>query len=352
MRLTLGMNATLPAPNQATIDAAGESVAYVGQIFLSTGHGTSATLNSSCSISYLNGPSAPTFANTSTVVRVGVQDVATNGIEDGEWDVYGEITGGSGLIVDDKITTVAMTNGTKTITHGDRIAIVIELMSVGGTDNIKPGYSPTSLAVNPHITVDNAGTNTPTKSSASPNGMINFTDGVFGHFGEQTVPIELKQNSFSSSSTPDEYAIIFQLPFDATITRLIGAVGEVDLTEDAELILYTDPLGTPTTNSQMTIAVSAAECGYTATGSGYMDFELSVPFQASKNTTYAIAYRPTTTGLRTLITKVLPTADVRTLSIFGNTVYGGVRTNQTGAFTTSTTEIADLGCIISHIGVQ
>ena len=72
-----------------------------------------------------------TFANGSTDLRVGVQDVAS-GAPDGTYDVYATYTGGTDTITNSALHRKAMTSGTKTIANGAIVAIGHTMVTRGG----------------------------------------------------------------------------------------------------------------------------------------------------------------------------------------------------------------------------
>jgi hypothetical protein len=273
------------ATQNATIDAAGESVTAIGHIFLSSGPGSSKTISSAGGkVQWYQGTA--TFANAGTTLRIGVQDVDASGIEDGTFDVYADLVGGTDTITATSINTVPMESGSKTITHGDLIAISIELLSRGGSDvlAIQRGNLSSSM---PYFTVDTG--SGPQRGVAPPIVSLEFDDGTVGWF---VYPAALAESSatFASNSTPDEVALIFEVPFKATATALHLKLGDLGLSDDFEAILYSDPLGTPVAERTITQDMSLASTG------ARWDRPLTSGFTILPNTTYAIAVRPTTTN--------------------------------------------------------
>lgn len=330
-------------------DAVGESTAYVGYIFLQGGDGSSKVLSAAGGgkIHFAVAPTL-TWANAGTTLRVGVQDVdGTSGLEDGTHDVYADLVPGTDTLTVDVPKAATMTSGTKTITHGDKIAVVIELVARAGADSVRPYVNSGPLAQNlPYCTVDQGAG--PAKNAVLPLCIIEFDDGTIGHFGPGTaLATATNTTSFNSGSTPDEYAMLFSLPFRAQVSGLAGLLGEIDTTEDGELILYSDPLGTPV--AERTVTIDPDVVAQTGNAAG----ETVVPctgFIIQPNVTYAVAYRPTSTGNRVVGNLVLATANGRKAHPLGDTIQGGSRTNQTGAFgTLSTTTIPALGVLVSHL---
>ena len=85
----------------------------------------------------------PAFSNGSTNLRIGLQDVTpATGFEDGTFDVYADLVGGTDTIAEDVILATPMESGTKTVTHGDLLAIAIEMTAVlVEPDGIEPTTS-------------------------------------------------------------------------------------------------------------------------------------------------------------------------------------------------------------------
>src|SRR5262249_14397409 len=126
----------------ATIDASGEMVAYIGRAVIQGGPGTTKTLNNtgSSAISFRTG--TVTWAASGTTVRVGIQDVhATTGpvarpVED--WSTgsppYGDLVQGTDALSSNTWTSRTITAGSRSISHGDLIAVVFDMTTRNGAD--------------------------------------------------------------------------------------------------------------------------------------------------------------------------------------------------------------------------
>jgi hypothetical protein len=333
---TFGQNS---ATSSGTMNAAGESQAAVGYVRLSTGPGTTKTLSSAGGGFIHWASAAVTFANAGTNVRVGINDV-TSGLEDGTHDVYGDLTGGGGGIAANSVNRTAMTSGTKSITHGDLIAVVVEMTTRGGADSVDVtrGSSSSGFLV-PYGTQD-TGSGPTRVSGAALRAMIEFDDGTVGWLDGLTSG-RFSSTSFASNSTPDEYALVFQLPCRASASGLWGALAGVASTEDFEMILYSDPLGTPV--AERTISQDADVTEY-AGGAQVFSRPFSSVYTLEANTTYAIALRPTTTSAISLAIMQLGTngANIRKSTLLGTNWSQYTRTDQTGAFASQDTTILPL----------
>lgn len=309
----------------AVVDAAGESGAYIGYIHLSSGPGTSKTLQSGDIIHWRN--STTTFANGSTVARVGVQDVdATTGLEDGSWDVYADFTGGGGGIAAGTVSST-LTTGTKTINDGDLLAVVIEFTARGGADVIRP------IKINlvsgiPYCTVDSG--SGPGKDAAAPAVTIEFADGTIGYFTDESTALAQTGVSFNSGSAPDEVASLFELPVGVRIDGVFVSIGELDSGETGNLNVYADPTGTP--SALATVAVDPDLTALPSSTAGRHEFPLGTTLDLSADTLYAVAYEATSAGNRMWGQVTLPSAACRRAWAFGTTLQGGGRVNGSGAF--------------------
>ncbi len=311
------------------MDAAGESVCILGHINLSSGYGTTKTLSAAGGGKIHWHHSSSTFASGTTVLRIGVNDVAVTGLEDGTHDVYGELVGGVDTLTAGIMATT-MGTGSKSITDGDYCALVIEMTGRGGADTVSVGASNTGPGqVQPYGSTDTGGG--PTRSIQAPYIGIEFDDGTFGWF-DNFVPYRRTTSvAFGSSSTPDEYALVFRVPFRAVASGLFALLSSLVSTDDFEMIFYEDPLGTP-----VEARVSAQDMTFGGVGTVFSRrFSTGTgEYILEPNTDYAIALRPTTTN--TLNFHVLSFGAsgsvIRRATPLGLNWSLYSRTNQTGAF--------------------
>lgn len=329
----------------AVVDAAGESGAYIGYLRLSTGVGTSKTLQSGDVIHWRN--STTTFNNGSTVCRVGVQDVdATTGLEDGSWDVYADFTGGGGGIAAGTVSST-LTTGTKTITDGDLLAVVIEFTARGGADVVRPIKINLTSGL-PYNTAD-AGSG-PAKDASAPSVTIEFADGTIGYFSDDSVALAQTAVSFNSGSAPDEVASLFQLSIAVRIDGVYMTIGELDSGETGNVTVYETPTSTP--NALATVAVDPDVTALATSTIGRHEFRLGTTLDLSADTTYAVAYGATSAGGRNYGQTNLPSAACRKAWAFGSTLQGGGRVNGSGAFgSLSSTDMPTFGLRVVAIDV-
>ena len=316
----------------STIDAAGESCAVIGYVALQNGNAASKTISSAGGKIYYR-TNAITFANGSTAMSIGIQDVsATTGLEDNTFDVRAALVGGVDTVTANAFMAAAMTTGTKTIAHGDLIAIVFEMTARGGADSFTVDrLSPvSSFDMIPYGTGD---TGTLSKNPLFPFAMIEFDDGTVGWILGTSIPNYGRAAiSYNSGSTPDEYCVTFTPTFTCEIDAVGVDFSDLDpATDTVEVILYTDPLGTPVATVTMTPdsdQTNQAAAGYTN------NMFFLTPTTLTAGVTYGIAIRPTTTGNVQIGYWDLLTGNdkIRRMGTWGDTLSLASRTNQTGAF--------------------
>jgi len=328
--------------SSTTINAAGESTGFVGRIYLPGGTGTSKTISSAGGKIWFF-PATVAWASAGSTIRVGIQDVNTGtGLEDGTYDVFDDLIQGVDTLVTSTIKEVIMSSGTKTIAHGDLIAVVMEMTVRNGTDSVNINRLISSYNF-PYSTGD---TGTLIKVDAGPLCAIQFDDGTIGHFGDWTMIVGQTLQTVNSGSTPDEYAMVFQFPFKCTINALILRIGEIDAGEEATAHLIKDPFGAITNLQTVTINSALMAQASTNISNTIMDIPETT---IEANTEYAVSYRPTTTGPRIIRLLTLANTNFRLANSF--TVLGASRTDL-GAFASSTTVIPDLGVRINKIDVS
>ena len=323
-----------------TLNAAGETCVFAGHIILENPLGGSKTISAAGggSITWIAG--AVTFASGSSTFKVGIQDVhaaASPTQGDGTFDVEASFTGGGGGVTASAVNTSVMTSGTKAINHGDMAAVVLSLTARGGADSIVIRATPPasiSLANNGFPTVSEYTTGSYAKTaSAVPLAVITFDDGTLGwfhgapFFNYNNTPTSLAYNS--GTATADEYGNYLNYPFTYNAIG-ITFLGQISGTSaDAELLLYSDPLGTPVV--ERTITLDATQAPVTASVMNSIHL-FSTPFQLKANTPYAVTMRPTTANNITLYHRDVGSVAQGETSEIGTYCYACRRLDNTGAF--------------------
>lgn len=322
----------------STMDAAGESVAFVGKIYIE-GAASSKTISSAGGkITFRTG--TVTFANGATNLRVGIQDLTAGGLNDDAFDVYADFAGGGGGIASNTWYEKAMTNGTKTINHLDTVAITIEMTARGGTDSVFiTSYLP-NVFTNANTSqfpyrVTDTGAGPTRQTTGAYGAMIIFDDGTLGWIegiwfapGMQAITSQ----TYNSGSTPDEYAAVFQVPFKCSVRGAWMYVGSIASTDNFEIILYSDAEGTPAAQKTVTVDPNYTGSTYATTSMYLVSF---TEYTLSPGLWYAIAMRPTTANSLTLgyfdIGSGFGSKYKKMLPLGTNCKYSS-RTNQSGAF--------------------
>jgi hypothetical protein len=337
--------------NTFTMDAVAEKVALIGTVYIDGRPGTAKTISSaSGKIHFL--PGTATFADTlttPTTIRVGIQDLddTTGGsgagvgaTVDGSFDVYADLVAGTDTITTSTWKTVAMSSGTKDITHGQKIAIVFDMTARGAnnTDTVQV----TGVA----ISAGNAGfpqlqhnTASWVRQASIPICVIEFDDGTLGTIEGSMQFSAITAVSYASNSTPDEYGVLFQLPFESTAIS-IWMIGRPSTNAaNGELILYSDPLGTPVAEATITLDANNFNL---SDGLRLGEWVLPTAKTLSANTDYAVTFRPTTTTNVSLTYFTLADANYRKF-MAGTNVSRAHRTDNAGAFTSTTTSYPMIG---------
>lgn len=335
-----------------TIDAATEKLAFIGHVKWSDNPTAAKTVGASSKIHFRTG--AATFADAGTNLRIGLQDVSTASgppvQPDGTFDVYADVAGNSGLITssDDSVlkSITLSTSGSKSVAQDQLIAIVFEMTARGGTD---------SLGLTNFYSIDR--TNLPTSlvyigswavvtiNGSVPNVMLEAEDGTFGILRGAMYIAHGGQHSFASTSTPDEYALLFQVPYACKVDAVILATGNTSATADFSLVLYSTPTGTPT--ALATVSVLGEHLS-NQSDDRYMIVPLGAEYGLQPNTDYAIAMQSTGAGNAILGYFDIGNAAHRTANGLGS-CRQGTRTNATGAFSETTTRIPLIGVQISAL---
>jgi hypothetical protein len=333
----LGINASVlpfdpianPLPSTLVIDATGESAFLVGYIRLSSGAGTTKTLSSAGGkIHFKLGTT--TFANGATNLRIGVQDAsATTGLEDGTFDAYIDAVPGVVTLTSSIVNAVSIATGSKDITHGDLIAVGLEFTARAGADSLQIGLAGTGNNWGyPHASTDTGAG--PTVRNSAIQIAIEFDDGTIGWFGSVTPNTFDFSLAFNSGSTPDEYGLIYQFPFPTKISGYGIWLTDIATTDDFELILYSDPLGTPVAVNTYTVDASSVLSALPL----YFDVTMTSLYTLAANTPILLAVRPTTANNITLTRIALGSggANLRKMFPCGTDHATYSRSNQSGAF--------------------
>lgn len=215
---------------------------------------------------------------------------AANGViarPDGSFDVSRTLTGGTDTISSNTWTTFAMTGGTgsKSIAHGDLIAVVWDMTARAGADSVILSLGSVVAGAFP-VTNEFQSAAWRTTSIGAPNVLITFDDGTLGIL-DSAIPFStaITVETYTDSNNPDERGIIFQVPWDCKIDALWANVGISAANSDFTIALYSTPSGTPAVVSGTSFTVLAEQLSATAAQS-FNPFLLPAEVTLSRNTDY------------------------------------------------------------------
>lgn len=287
--------------------------------------------------------------NPDNGMKVSFQDLdATTGFPDTTADQFRVVTGApitAGWAVPGLITSDGTDGGVKrSVTKGDMLSFVIEFSSFVASDSISPAvWTGASNHESLNCYVADASTGTYTKSATGvPLMVLKYDDGTYvaPYTGFTTFPVTaLTLTSYNSGSTPDEYAVRFQMPFSC---RVAGLWARVDPNDDLELVLYNG------TTAEKTISID--KDNVRATTPGYVFGLFATQYTISANTTYRVAVKPTTTTNIQITRFTGTSASVLAAIPGGAEWYESTRTDA-GAWSDTTTSQPMAGLIIDGIDI-
>lgn len=331
--------------NGTTLDANGEIKAWIGRV--SWSDGGSHTINTSGSSAIYLHTVASVFDDGSSVMDIGIQDVDTTtgfpGRPDGTYDVKAVVTTAAdttpALTTANSLVAAVPTTGTKTMAHGDLIAVAATFVTRAGSDsvafqNITGGNHAGLVSALPY-----SPTNVSGSWAAGTGGLIvlfRASDGTWGTLDGTLGLGTVSTATYSDSSNPDEYGTAAEIPFAGKFLgfTLLGGV-LAGATSDFQYDIFSDPLGTPSSLLGGPVSVVAESLGGSSTA-GY-DFLLPTPVDFSANTLYGVAVKATAAGNVLMYRMTLPDAGARALLDGGTTTQGLTRNGGSGAYTGSTT---------------
>lgn len=281
----------------ATIDALNEAAHMVGRIVWSDGG--SHTVSSSGGIIGWRTGSSVVWSTIGTTLRVGLQDADTaNGPPargDGTFDVYTDLVQGTDTIASATYYNTAMASGTKTLTHGDYVAVVMEFIVHVATNVVTVTSSTTAIALHEHAVVTYAG-GTYTGTAFLANIRIVADDGTEGTL-EGAFPYSLVRTSvsFANDTATKEYANLFSLPWACKIRGIWALLTPAGAAVDAPIdaILYTDPLNTGAGVTSVKSVSHSGRVTGAANAVGMLLMPFATPYDYTANTLMAMALQPT-----------------------------------------------------------
>jgi hypothetical protein len=319
---------TNPAAANTTLDATNEAAILVGRMTTSDGGSHTIDTSGSSSVSWRAG--SVTFANAGTTVKVGVAAVdagngpaprAVNVADVITFDVSKSLVGGGGLISANAWHTHVPDTGTKTIANGDLVAVCIQMAPRAGSDAVNvSNVSNGSFLQRPTVTGFVGGSYA--QANSVPNCFITFADGATGWIDGGEVFSTLNTRTWSSGDATKEYGQLFKLPFPQ---RIFGVYGWLNPTADLDIVLYSDPLGTP--SPEKTVSLDANTMGV-ASARRFREMFTS-PYDTTADQLVAAVFKPGGSNVSAYY-KTLAAAGHRVSDIWGVEGYGVSRAS--GAF--------------------
>jgi hypothetical protein len=322
-----------PAATSTVIDASGEKVAWVGQVF--TPNRGSKNIQT---VGFL--PGAITAAGGSNM-RLSLQNVdTTTGFPfrpDGTQDQTVDF-----LISAPTASTWYQTgnlSATRTVAHGDLIAVVLEFETFAGADVFNVQNLSTSSTLNgnwglSHFTASWG------KINVMPNVVLGFDDGSFGTLSAGAFPFaSLTTDTISSSSTPDEVALRFTVPFACKLDGAWIAFSSAAAGRNFDVVLYEG------TSALATVPIDADTTNATA-GTVYLVHFAEQTLAPS--TVYYVAAKPTTTGNGVAYSYTVSNAN-HFQAAAGGTEWHFASRSDAGAWSATTTKRLHAGILVSAL---
>lgn len=328
--------------SNATCNNTGHSAFAVGHVWLTSGPGTSKTLDSTagCNIYWATGSVTWNNAtNNTTNVRVGVQAVTATGVNDDNWTgkPQADLLAGTATVSANAVMKTAIASGSLSIANGDLLAIGFEMTAHGSTDSVTLRRPSLDVVASVSDTAIDTGSG-PGLSGFVGMVAIEFADGTFGYLEPDIYPhIYEASSTFSNASTPDEIALVMQWPYPVKAAGLCAFLGSIAAADDFELILYSDPLGSPVAQKTLTFDSDL----YAVGNNRHFAKQFSAYYDIAANTNVAVAVRPTTANTITYQRMNLSSGNgnLRKATQLGTNWSMYSRSDQTGAFGSQDTTI-------------
>lgn len=346
-----GFQPSITTLSSTTLDAALEAVIMVG--YMRTSDGGSHTIDTTGSSAMEWRSGSTTFANAATSVKVGLAAVdtatgpagrAVNVTDTITFDVSKSHTGGGGGITSSAWQTNVPDAGTKTIANGDLVAFCVQMVTRGGVDSVLVSHSTTlgtTLSV-PFVTTFTGAAYA--NGNVSPNAVITFSDGAKGYFfGGNVASVGLTAMTIDSDLTLKEGGNLLQFPFPV---RAYGIYGAWTIAANHDVVLYSDPLGTPV--AQRTITQDFNAVSSTAVGNGHI-LLFSSPYDIAANTPVVAAVKASATAV-SMNYKTFNAAAHQDSEPLGQNCYAVTRDAGAFAAQNSSKDRAAIGLLIGAFG--
>lgn len=334
----LSRKSNFPVVSVATLmDAAGEEIHFIGHVMLENPTGGAKTISSAGGKIHWRPGTGTVFANAGTTINLGIQDVSTATSPaqgDGVFDVSAQLIGATDTLTSDTYTITPIEAGSKSISHGQLVSVSFQMSARAGVDSVPISTITNDAAAAgrhnlPAVMLKTAGVFAG-QTGQSPNVGIEFDDGTIGWlFGAENLSNNGTQAFNLGSATADEYGNFIQLPAPMTLYGVGTAISLTADTSDFEILLYSNPLTSPSVLGTITVDATQAS----SLSVGRTDHMFATPILLQKDTPYAITLRPTTANNITL--RYFEFGDVKFNKLNGldGNIYSISRLDNAGAFT-------------------
>lgn len=292
------------------MDAAGEIFAQIGRVRFAPGVTGPKTISSAGGKIRLGLATTTVFANASTNVQVGIQDLAGTAnpnTPDGTFDVSGNLTTALPPVFDvpGRMNEIPMTSGSKSLAHDQEIAIVCNMTVRGGADSVVPAFAGAPTGTNnlgyPYVINNTTGVFAESIIT-TPGSIIVFDDGSLGVLNTEQLMSELHSSigvnsiDMTSGSDPNEAGMSWIQPFDCEIDAIQGQIRLEDANADCVLNLWRDPLdgGSSMWNRTLTYEESQQSATF---NNEHFSFMLNSRIPLARGTRYGVTARATGSGL-------------------------------------------------------
>lgn len=269
------------------IDATGEKIALMGQVWFPARTGTK-------NIERVGFRFGTITKSGGSGLTVSLQDVALGtgppGVPDESQDQTVAIANGNASFASNTWIRTGTLSANRTVTYGDLLAVVIEYDGLGRQipDAVRvSGLTVSNSASTPII--DNAVLKTSGSWAAIANHgnlVLEFSDGTFGTLLGQYCYSAINTHTYNSGSgTADEHALAFQVPWECVCEGLWASVLPAGGTSDFDLVLYqgTSALATASFDANTIVAAAAR----------FADKSIAAQ-TLSPSTQYYLSVKPTT----------------------------------------------------------
>lgn len=321
---------SVAALGNTTLDAAAEAIIMVGHVVTTDGASHTINTTGSSALEWRSGTCV--FTSASTTVKIGLAAVdlttgvparAVNAANVITFDVARTSIGNDGSITTAAWQTHVPNSGTKTIANGDLVAFCVQMTARGATDSVLVSTVSGAIGVSLPTVTGYTGAAYAT-TAGLPNVVITFADGARGYFFAGFVAsIGATAQSWNNISNPKEYGNFIKVPVPA---KAYGIGCSPTLGGDCDLVMYSDPLGTPA--ALATISIDKDTIGSASANMAYAPF--ATPISMTPGVAYAVIAKPSSATNISLPYLTLNSATHQEAYSLGTNAYAINR--NTGAF--------------------